>query len=330
MPVPPSTQRLFPVISKEAVTRASQKLGETNKLGSVVADKYLSDFQNRAQGVFYRSVDDMRAECSRLRYSARLGDSSASVISSGPAHQSVYAPNWLPAVGFLISGDAPVSAISRGLFLETPKAQSEADIQSIRETIVSNLKAGDTSTPHQATHFYAPRQSGVNEAHIQYGAGDIAGYALPLKPQDSLESLIDAETSLSKSTSASPPSTRQNAEKLRMVAQLAYAVSRLGSKPVFAFTEGQLSPINYSKSEWAELLSQLNTISENEYLLKVAKDPADFDRTIATGLSDSATQLVDLEKTIDPHAIKHVGGALTRVPMDIALAALDLFTAKKS
>lgn len=327
MTVSSSGQRLFPSISKAAIDKASKALSKTGTATTIASEKLLTDFKTRADGVFYRSIENMRNECSQLTYTSKLRDTSASVIAGGTAHQSVYAPDWIPAVGFLISGNAPVSAMSRGLFLETPRDQSPSDIQDIREDIVSRLKQGDASTPHQATQFYAPRQSGVNEAHISYGTDDVAAYALPLKSADDLAECLTG-TPISSNTDATE--VRKAADHLRLVSQLAYAVSKLGAKPVFCFAQGQLNQVNLSKADWADLLSRLNELGENKYLLKVAENPADYDRRTAMAVSSAAEQLMALEKTIDIHDVKHMGGAFTRIPVDVALAVSSVFTDKKS
>jgi hypothetical protein len=313
--------RLFSQLPKESIARFSNILAKTCTLECAKAKQFEVDFKHQPTGVYFRAVDDMRAECSRLTYSGELKNCSASVISEGPTHQSVYHPNTLPALGFLISGTAPSTAISRGLFLETPQNQSQADITAIRENIVSRLKDGDTSSPHQATRFYAPRQSGVNEAHVRYTAKDIAAYALPLSPSQTLEACLSHRTE----ADLPPEAARTRAKTLRMVAQLAYAATYLGVKPVFTFRDGKLSRVTFKHSEWSNLLSQLNQVSEDRYLLKVADNHSDHDRPAAQGITSAAIQLQALEKPLDPHAIKHIGGPLTRIPVDI-LTALYNYT----
>jgi len=314
------TRRLFPAISTDAINRASELLVKTNTAASKATDKYLESFQSRTDGVFYRSVEDMRSETSRLRFSNQISGS-ASVISEGTVHQSVYEPNWVPAVGFLISGEASVNAISEGLFLETPKNQSEEEILKIRQTIVNKIKQGDTSTPYQPTLFYSPRQSGVNEADVAYGSGHVPAYALPI----AAEQLSTIEGPLSRQ---SPKDIKDQAEILRLVAQLTYAIARMGVKPVFTFHQGQLKRLQLSKAQWADVLSKLNQINQDQYLLKVSENYSDLDRPKALGLTQAVEQFNALDQSVDLHEVKHIGGAFTRLPVDLLFAFSSLFSSK--
>lgn len=350
MIVPASSQHLFPRLSQSMLTQAKKALAKTSTANSGVADKLLSDFQYNRVGALYRAVGDMRTECSRLQYSGQLRGASASVIAASPAHQSVYSPDWMPAVGFLISNNATITAASPSLFLETPTGQSSADIHDIRTDIVSRLKQGDASSPHQSTRFYAPRQSGVNESLINYAAEDVAAYAIPLTSAEQLIAPFITEDALTGDThtddaptddahtvdahkndqaaidqtptnQAPIQETLARAKHLRLATQLAYAVAKLGVKPVYCFGNGSLTRLDLSAAQWTVILSNLNALSNNADLLSIAHNPVNLDRKITTGLTAATEQLAALEKAFDLQDVKHIGGALTRIPVDIAMFA---------
>lgn len=330
MTVPASSQHLFPRLSQSMLTQAKKALTKTSTANNGVADKLLSDFQHNRVGALYRAVGDMRAECSRLQYSGQLRGASASVIAASPAHQSVYSPDWTPAVGFLISNNATITAASPSLFLETPTGQSSADIHDIRTGIVSRLKQGDANSPHQTTRFYAPRQSGVNESLINYAVEDVAAYAIPLASAEQLIAPFitgDAHKNDQAAIDQNPTNqapiqeTLVRAKHLRLATQLAYAVAKLGVKPVYCFGNGSLTRLDLSAAQWTAILSTLNTLSDNTELLSIANNPANLDRKITTGLTAATEQLAALEKTLDLQDVKHIGGALTRIPVDLAMFA---------
>ena len=108
-------------------------------------------------------------------------------------------------------------------------------------------------------------------------------------------------------------------EEGRLTAQLAYISAKLGDLPVLTFDGTQFDAFSASQDQWTSILNNIDANADNPLISELLEDESNDLYTKATGLQSAVMGVNGLEKPIDIHEFKEIGGAWTSLPINIGL-----------